>query len=118
MKAFLEVALVSLTLKAGTVFFFFFKYTTNFLYWFDVQYQTSKCRWKNFDLFYPNFSSEFDEPSLKLQKQQEVAKKWLKDSSKPHVCFIQELRVERKVKYFWAVSKDELFDIFSFFLSF
>ena len=52
-KVFLEVTLVSLTLRARTVFFYF--------YWFAVQQQFSK-----FDLIYPKFSAEFNELSLKF----------------------------------------------------
>ena len=52
-KVFLEVTLVSLTLRARTIFFNF--------YWFAVQQQFSK-----FDLIYPKFSAEFNELSLKF----------------------------------------------------
>ena len=57
-KVFLEVTLVSLTLRARTVF-------SNF-YWFAVQQQFSTSRRQTFDLFYPKFSVELNELSLKF----------------------------------------------------
>ena len=60
------------------------------IYWFAAQQQTSTSRRQKFDLFYPKFSSKFNELSRKLRKQQEVAKKGLKlkQSRKPHICGI------------------------------
>ena len=57
-KVFLEVTLVSLTLRARTVF-------SNFN-WFALQQQFSTSRRQKFDLFYPKLSVEFNELSLKF----------------------------------------------------
>ena len=50
------------------------------LYWFATQQQTSTFRWEKscFTLFYLKLSAELNELNFNLQKQQEVAKKWLK----------------------------------------
>ena len=45
------------------------------LYWFTTQQETNTSRRQKFKLFYPNFGSQFNELTLKFQKQQEVAKK-------------------------------------------
>ena len=37
-------------------------------YWFATQQQTSTSRQQKFDLFYPKFSSEFNELSTKVLK--------------------------------------------------
>ena len=57
-------------------------------------------RRQKFDFFYQKFSSQFNELSLKFQKQQKVAKKWLKlkHSRKPHLCGIRGVRVKRMEK--------------------
>ena len=49
------------------LFFKFFEKTQPIqLYWFAAQQQTSTYRLKKSDLFYPRFSSEFNELRLKL----------------------------------------------------
>ena len=66
------------------------------MYWFAAQQQNSTSKRQKFYFFYPKFSSEFSELSLKFQKQEEMAKKWLKlkQSWKPHICGIWGLRVK------------------------
>ena len=74
-RAFLEITLVSLTLRVRTVFFEFFKKQPNSLYWFAAEQQTSTSRRQKFDLFYPKFTSEFNERSLKATgRGQKIAK--------------------------------------------
>ena len=65
------------------------------LYWFAAQQQTSTSGRPKFDFFYPKVSAEFNELSLKLQKQLEVVKRSpkRKQSRKRHICGIQGLRV-------------------------
>ena len=48
------------------------------LYWFGAQQQTSTFRPQKCGCFYVKFSAESNELGLIFQKQQEVAKKWLK----------------------------------------
>ena len=48
------------------------------LYWFAAQQQTRTLRRQKLDFFYVKFSAEINERSLFLQKQQELAKKRLK----------------------------------------
>ena len=64
----------ALTLRARTVFRIFGKTKAISVYWLAVQQQTSTSRQHTFYLFYPKFSEEFNEPSLKLRKQQERPK--------------------------------------------
>ena len=66
MKAFLEVILISLTLRARTVFKIFEKSQPISLFWFAAQQQTTASRRQKFDLFYPEFSSEFKELTLTI----------------------------------------------------
>ena len=67
MKAFLEVSLVSLTLRARTVFKNFWKNAASFavlLNCFAAQKQTSTLTLQKFGFFYSKFSAEFIEISL------------------------------------------------------
>ena len=63
-KAFMEVSLVSLTLRVRTLFKKFEKMWATLLYWFAMQQQTSTLTRPNFGLFDVNFSAEFQEFSL------------------------------------------------------
>ena len=71
-------------------------------------------------LFYPKFSSKFNEFTLKFQTQQEVFKKWLKlkQPRKPHICGIWVVRVNRQVNNPETVSKEGPFAFLWFFLTF
>ena len=48
------------------------------LYWFAAQQYISTLRRQGIRLFDVKFSADFNELSLLLSRQQEVAKKWLK----------------------------------------
>ena len=64
-KAFLEVTLVSLTLRVRT-FNIFEKAEAISLYWFAAQQQTSTSRPEKFDLSYAKNSPRFNEFNFKL----------------------------------------------------
>ena len=82
--------------------------------------QTNTSRRQKLELFYPKFTSKFNEISLNFLKEQEVAIKWLKlkQSRKPHICDIRGLRVNKQVENPRAALKESPFVIFGFFLPF
>ena len=82
--------------------------------WFPSQLQNNTSRRLKFDLCYSKFSLKFNELSLTFQKQQEVAKKWLKlkQPRKLYICGIRRLRTNSHVKNPRVVSKEGRFVIF------
>ena len=71
--------------------------------WFAVQQQISTSRSLKLDLFYSKFSTEFNELSCK--KDSNLPKIWLKlkQSTKPQLCGIWGLRVNRWINNPWEV---------------
>ena len=65
-KVFLEVTLVSLSLRVRTVFPNFGKTEAILLYWFAAQQQTSTPRSQKFDFIYAKLSAKLNELSFKL----------------------------------------------------
>ena len=92
-KAFLEVTLVSLTLRVHTIFLILVETQTILLYWFAAQQQTSTSRWQKLDLLYPK-SSPFSLLNLVLRSKTGSGQKLLELNQfrKPPIR-IQGLRV-------------------------
>ena len=59
MKTFLELSLVSITLRLALFLKLFEKILALSLYWLSAQQETSTLTQKNFSSFYVNFSAEF-----------------------------------------------------------
>ena len=64
MKVYLEVSLVSLTLRASTVLNIFETMLAISLYWFAAQQQTSTLTTQKCGFFYAKFSAELNKISL------------------------------------------------------
>ena len=82
-KPFPKVSQVLITLRAPTVL----KMQALLLYWFAMQQQTRNIRRQNLDFFYSKLSADFKEVSFSFQRQQKVAKKWLKLNSQENCIY-------------------------------
>ena len=77
------------------------------LYCFAALQQTSTFTRQKIDLFYLKFSPEINGFGLTFQKQEQVAKKWLKlkQSRTPHICGIRRVSVNNQFNKLELVSK-------------